>query len=694
MYRAIVIGVADGDASDVSFSLRYIDFGNLEQGVPRTNLYNWNPLLEEIPPQAICVRIRGTLDTQYFSNEQLKVFDDVMSNCGPYSMVVHERLLPLSNNFCQNWRLSSPEVEVSLASRTDVNIVTTLASYPLLSDIFREENTTGPLLGPFQAASGLRCPAALAALPSGEPASCIQPGVPSQPADDKVSRWLEGLPSEKEDCEQTMNEKDDKVKASPDNYLKNETSRMEPEEPELVADEANKFPYHGEFKSFISAVFLDQQVVELDEKRRFSFLLAHLEHPGNIWLHPLQDTSITWNLNAIESELESSVLHQLNPEDIVPTRSCWAVSVDVATFPSICACTWVRVRVEKEFEDGKVAARSLDYGNLVEIPKAHLHHLPSGAASTWPGIAVSCSLAGIVPPTCGWTEEGTQSAMKMLDLENEMVAYAPALQEGGNLEVVIYLPGPADGAKGEVTLNGELLRFGHALPCRATLDATFKGDSLTAWDPLSMDYNNNENNYVTNDDDLEMATQGYKSKTRVCQFFQNRGGHCWKGEHCQDLHQLAREGAVTVDQEEVMVVDQMLPLALLPANACLMHVSLVDVTNPSTFYLRFPNGMVNASHLSPEDFLRNYSLRHQQFKTSLSKFYEENPKLLLLSSLPAPGNVIVVKENNGWERAVVLEFTEDGEDLFVFLVDEGSTACVRLNKIRYATTECPRKKYL
>ena len=36
-----------------------------------------------------------------------------------------------------------------------------------------------------------------------------------------------------------------------------------------------------------------------------------------------------------------------------------------------------------------------------------------------------------------------------------------------------------------------------------------------------------KNNYMTNDDDLEIATDGYKSKEKVCAFYTNRG-HCYR----------------------------------------------------------------------------------------------------------------------------------------------------------------------
>merc|ERR1719209_2394181 len=80
----------------------------------------------------------------------------------------------------------------------------------------------------------------------------------------------------------------------------------------------------------------------------------------------------------------------------------------------------------------------------------------------------------------------------------------------------------------KTTLNGELLQLGHALPdtkvCNALLKDENWAEELKTWDPIALAYHNISNNYITNDDDLQMATQGYRSKKPVCQFFQNRDG--------------------------------------------------------------------------------------------------------------------------------------------------------------------------
>ena len=39
---------------------------------------------------------------------------------------------------------------------------------------------------------------------------------------------------------------------------------------------------------------------------------------------------------------------------------------------------------------------------------------------------------------------------------------------------------------------------------------------MNDWDPIADNLNSNTNNYMTNGDDLEIATDGYKSNEKVC----------------------------------------------------------------------------------------------------------------------------------------------------------------------------------
>ena len=702
MYRAIVLSVGHAEPGLISVSVRYIDYGNEEEGVLGHNLYSWDPLLEAIPPQAIRVRLRGVSDSvclgsSSFSKEQVGVFRDVMLRCSPFSMVVSRRLQPESSVFCHNSSLPGPEVEISLASRGDTNIVTTLASYSEMSGVFNVDLSIGPLPGPFQASPHLNSSSPF------HPSSAFHPSMPTQVAEEKVSSWLEGLHSADQVSDDKMVERKYKstVEELPMMNKKTSEDLKQEEEPMLIESEGDNQSIgsapggNKQNVAITPAPCLEQQVVELSEDRQFKWLLAHLANPGEIWLHPLQDASFC--LGDIEESMFSSIPQQIDCESNVPIGSCWAVPVVSASFPPICTSPWVRVRLERDLDDCQVSVRSIDYGVLVDISKENLHHLPPGLASAMPGTAVCCSLAGVLPPNGGWTEQATAAAFGMLNAETVRLAHVPELQNGGaKLEVVLSTLGADSGAPNlfATTINGELLQLGHALPDKEVSNALLKNENweeeLETWDPIALAYHNTSNNYITNDNDLQMATQGYKSKNTVCQFFKNRDGHCWKGEFCQDKHQLARKGAVTADIEEVMVGSLPQELPSFPPDCCGIRVLLLHAISPSSFYLRFPNGVRDAAQLSSSEQQRCCSPRHEKFRVSLAKFYEENPKRFLLSSLPAPGSLVVVKKDNVWERALVLDEDDAGEDasgsdedLRVFLVDEGKTTKVCLHNMRY-----------
>ena len=98
---------------------------------------------------------------------------------------------------------------------------------------------------------------------------------------------------------------------------------------------------------------------------------------------------------------------------------------------------------------------------------------------------------------------------------------------------------------------------------------------------------------MTNDDDLEIATDGYKSKEKVCAFYTNRG-HCYKGAYCEDKHTLPREGAVTADQEEVIITT--VNVMRMPGVGSTVLVKVTWVMSPSAFYITFPRGVLDVKN--------------------------------------------------------------------------------------------------
>ena len=140
-YRAKVEKIATGNDRKRSFKVRYIDYGNSGE-VEGSQLYTWEPLLEAVPAQAICCRLKdlkvfvepilhGTKMAEHFSNS-LKHF-------GPLKMTVNEILRVRGNTF-QEKRIAT-ELVVTLSSHSSgENIFKKLTVYPVLNEIMNIED--------------------------------------------------------------------------------------------------------------------------------------------------------------------------------------------------------------------------------------------------------------------------------------------------------------------------------------------------------------------------------------------------------------------------------------------------------------------------------------------------------------------------------------------------------------------------
>ena len=79
VYRARIVKVAED-----SVSVRYIDYGNSEEGLPRFSLYAWDPVLEIIPAQAFLCRFSlpegvGIGPANGLDDEEMRAFRDAMA---------------------------------------------------------------------------------------------------------------------------------------------------------------------------------------------------------------------------------------------------------------------------------------------------------------------------------------------------------------------------------------------------------------------------------------------------------------------------------------------------------------------------------------------------------------------------------------------------------------------------------------
>ena len=729
LYRARVVA-ARGDA----LTVHYLDYGNTEE-VGAGALYPWDPALALVPAQATLCRLRGLVEGATLTEEEVAVFEEMVAGSAPYRLQVHRRLLPPGGEFRPGGGLGAVELEVALHTRGGEDLVEVLRRHTLLARFFpatRPDVSSTPLppLPPLLPPLEPPHPAHLALEGSSLTPTTPIPSRVVTGAISKVAEWMErgcGEAAEtpvedfdephrnegeevkerdqgEDDQEREVDEKllhsevevrqeevdgrveqvkdrlgrqkeVNEVKASLEKVEeKSEEHEMEVEmvqvdvkeglestgvevglEPEEVVLEQEGFKLELVPEQQDEEVVLEQQEVMLDSSREFRWLLGHLEGPGEVWVQPVQ--AATRRLLHLEQVLEEVGVGVVASVEECRQGTCWALHT-----PSLPAWrgapAWLRVRVEEEGEEATV--RSVDYGPSLVVAPSSLHHLPPGLPTTLPGLAVLCSLHPLAPG--GWAPGAGEAARALLDMETVYTARVPPGPPTSPLPIVVELQ--AEAGELHSTILNELLQE----------------EAATPWDPMTSDYTTITNNYLTNDTDPAVAALGYRSREGgLCHFYLNSGGRCYKGAYCQDRHLLPRHGAVTADQEEVLLASTS-PLRL---STCLARAILGHVISPSRFYLTFPNGAKPVSGLSAGEARRARSPRSDNFQRSLAAAYQQCPKRLVLSCLPAPGSLVAARLAGAWHRAAVMEEGGEGDaSQQVLLVDMGQVATVRVTDLR------------
>ena len=390
--------------------------------------------------------------------------------------------------------------------------------------------------------------------------------------------------------------------------------------------------------------------------------------PEEFYVHPVQEAS--GSLAQLERELDTIVKgEQVAREMEVNVGSIWAVHQKA----------WYRVEVIS-VHDGKVSLRSIDYGHgLLDVDVSQLNHLPPGLATKLPGLAVRCHLAMVKP-----VQEETWGKLAIQVL-NECL-------EGNDLHTAMFVE-RKDRSVGVVvmmeqqgkfsTANKRLVEVGCAVSSvfgdQTGVDDLEDSGLVNDWDPMADDFNSNTNNYMTNDDDLGIATDGYKSKDKVCAFYLNRG-RCYKGAYCEDKHIMPREGAVTADQEEVIIAT--VDLLEMPVVSTTVLVKVTWVMSPSAFYITFPHGTRDISSLQQLDINKKHPTMFSNMMDSMQVFYQGNCRKLFMDSLPAPGSLLVTRSERDklWHRAMARDSSEG--EVEVFFVDLGQVEVVTLSNTR------------
>ena len=307
----------------------------------------------------------------------------------------------------------------------------------------------------------------------------------------------------------------------------------------------------------------------------------------------------------------------------------------------------------------------IDWGSRVkDVPLGKLLRVPPGAGiCSLPGLAVPCQLANVHHSFVN----NFEARILLEETLSDDHVYEALLVESSkdSNSVIVFV--------GDSTLNEMILDL-------KSCDEKDEGSNGSiGWNPMKEDYDDLANNYCTNDDDVQIATDGYKTKENICHFFVN-GGKCYKGDYCEDKHCLPRSGAVTADKE-VIVVDTLDQLKI-PVIDNVVIVNIVHVNSPSCFYIRLPFGDENISKLTEE--IRKQIPNENDLKKLESKMQEvyTSSRRYFMDTLPSPGSLVACKVNGRWKRGQVMEDVDEEATNEVYLVDEGFAASIEVKKMR------------
>ena len=135
LYRARVEDIIDEEV----FSVRYIDYGNSEDCLSKSEIYTWDRMLEVVPPQAVSCCFYGTEESfskkSSLTIKEMEAFTSLMKKSSPMQMVVHKRSsLPHEVfNTSVNVNRLVPELTVSLRGKDGQDILKKLYKLPAFS---------------------------------------------------------------------------------------------------------------------------------------------------------------------------------------------------------------------------------------------------------------------------------------------------------------------------------------------------------------------------------------------------------------------------------------------------------------------------------------------------------------------------------------------------------------------------------
>jgi len=146
VYRARIVKVVDN-----TVTVRYIDYGNAEEGLLQSSLYTWDPALEVIPAQALlcCFALPdGATISGMPDDNEMRAFNAIMQ-FEHLRVVVKRRLQESNHLMLQHSDIDAPELEVSLYSKRGTDLILKLSKHKYFQGLTKQQPIKQrPLLKP------------------------------------------------------------------------------------------------------------------------------------------------------------------------------------------------------------------------------------------------------------------------------------------------------------------------------------------------------------------------------------------------------------------------------------------------------------------------------------------------------------------------------------------------------------------
>ena len=243
------------------------------------------------------------------------------------------------------------------------------------------------------------------------------------------------------------------------------------------------------------------------------------------------------------------------------------------------------------------------------------------------------------------------------------------------------------------SVNECLIELGYAETIDSTRETDVSASSLSFsnspdldnWNPMENDFLSANNNYQYEDDNIDIAIQGYKDpdQSHICRYYNSTRG-CRRGTSCKYTHTLYSKR----NRFRMKEIPFSYSIQELPSLNSFILCKITGIQSPYNFYITCPYGCVDLEEdiLSHSDNIKRFF--EEKFPIEETEFYLLNKNIQDFydtEAYPVPldyysnGEIVIVHSSaHNWCRSRIIE----PESIKVFYVDYGYSEIVGNTDIR------------